>query len=222
MSHHINHHSIKVSRTAHFSTYGHLSKETQYIWIVLHGYGQLASNTIRKFAVLDDAKHFVIAPEGLNRFYWHSNYEPVACWMTKQDRYDEINDFVNYLDNIYDRHCCHVNQDKVKIIFFGFSQGCATLWRWIHASQPRYDILVNWAGYIPEDISYLHLQTYLSDKQNFMYYGDEDKYLTDQAMEGIKMVINKNKLDISIHKFDGEHKIPKNELMAFNERYVEV
>jgi hypothetical protein len=74
---------ISVSKTAHYSTMGKLSKSTRYIWIVAHGYGQRANRIIKKFDFLSPEEHFVIAPEGLSRFYWHKNQEPVASWMTR-------------------------------------------------------------------------------------------------------------------------------------------
>ena len=55
---------ITVQTDAYIYTHGEINAETQYCWVVLHGYGQLASNIIRKFEHLDD-KNFVIAPEGL-------------------------------------------------------------------------------------------------------------------------------------------------------------
>jgi predicted esterase len=67
----------------------------------------------------------------------------------------------------------------------------------------------------------LHLKEYLSDKKQYLYYGDEDKYLTEATMDGIRKVIKKNELNVSIHQFEGEHKIPKEELIAFNKKYVE-
>ena len=92
------HHKLLVSRTAHYSTFGTLTKKTESIWLIAHGYGQLARNMVRRFDHLDPQKHFVIAIEGLNRFYWHENNKPAACWMTSEDRYDEIEDYVGYLD----------------------------------------------------------------------------------------------------------------------------
>lgn len=206
--------TFQVSKTAHYSTYGTLSKKTKYIWFFLHGYGQLSRKTIQKFDFLDENEHFVIAPEGLSRFYWHSNNEPVASWMTKEDRYDEIEDFVNYLDALYSRYTGHVNR-KVKIMIMGFSQGCATAWRWIHASQPFFNVLVNWAGWIPEDISYQHLNPYLRDKELILCVGNQDKYLTPQVLEGIQGIVRENSLDLMIKEFDGGHKIPPTVLRDF-------
>ena len=162
----IQNHSMVVSKTAHYSTFGNLNKNTtKYVWIVMHGYGQLASRMIKKFDFLNPNEHFVVAAEGLNRFYWDGKGDryPVSCWMTRENRYDEIEDFTTYLQSLHDRYCRHINQNT-KIIFFGFSQGCATMWRWIHSHQPQYDIAVNWAGWIPEDISYTHLKGYLKIK----------------------------------------------------------
>lgn len=210
----INNHSLKVSRTAHYTTYGELTKKTKHIWFVLHGYGQTSEQLISKFDMLDNKDHFVIAPEGLSKFYWHTNNEPVASWMTSKYRYSEIDDFCEYLSQLYSLYCTHVNY-SVRINFFGFSQGCATLWRWMHVRQPRYHTLINWAGWIPEDISYVHLKEYFSDKKNYLIYGDADEYITDDSRKGIDDVIRVNDLKFEIIRFEGSHRIPKDALSNF-------
>lgn len=212
------HHKLQVNRTAHYSTSGVLSKETESIWIVTHGYGQLARNMVKRFDHLDPAKHFVLAIEGLNRFYWHENNKPAACWMTSEDRYDEIEDYVGYLDAIYARHCRHVDYKKVQINLFGFSQGCATLWRWIYASRPHFHNMINWAGWIPEDLSYHHMSSYFNDKKIYLHYGDSDHFITASSVTDITKVIEDNDLQVEISKFRGGHVIPKQELVGFLER----
>ena len=215
---------MTVERTAHYSTYGSLDKnKTKYLWIVMHGYGQLAKRMIHKFEILNPEEHFVILAEGLNRFYWEgSGRAPVACWMTSEDRYDEINDFTRYLDRLYSRYATHVNHTKVKIILMGFSQGCATMWRWLHASKPHYDIALNWAGWIPEDISYSHLKDYFEDKQHHLWYGDDDHLLTEDSLNNIKSVISENDLKIRFEKYKGGHKVDRSELKKFVQTFVEI
>lgn len=205
---------INIETSAHYYTHGTLSKKTKHIWIALHGYGQTGEYMQGKLSFLDPEDHFVISPQGLNSFYWHSNNEPVACWMTKMNRYHEITDFVTFLDKLYDRYCKHVNQNT-KVHLIGFSQGCATIWRWIHATQPRFDTLTNWAGWIPEDIGYLHIKDYLSDKFMFMHYGTNDKFITAEAMKGIQEVIDKNKLNIAVSTFEGKHHMPNDMIEEF-------
>ena len=212
-------HSFKVERTAHFSTYGELGKETKFIWYVFHGYGQLAKKLIRKFDFLDKTMHFVVAPEGLNRFYWHGNNEPVACWMTKEDRYDEIEDFTNYIEALYGLHTSHVNHDVTKILL-GFSQGCATAWRWLHARKPTFDVMINWAGWIPEDISYRHMENYLIDKKIHVVYGNGDQFITAEISDQMQQLIQQNRLKVKTTIFNGGHKIPKETLETFYEEEI--
>ncbi len=211
--------SIAVESSGHYFTNGELTKKTKHIWIALHGYGQTGEYMKEKLKFLDPSDHFVICPEALNSFYWHANNEPVACWMTKRHRYEEIVAFVSFLDLLYDRYCRHVNQE-VKIHLIGFSQGCATLWRWIHASQPRFTDLTNWAGWIPEDISYLHMENYLREKSIFLHYGDSDKFITEEQVEKLKDLISENKLNVASSVFKGKHHIPHDEIKRFVNKVV--
>ena len=43
--------------------------EEKTIWIVFHGYGQLAKFFLRKFNLLFEDNTLIVAPEGLNHFY---------------------------------------------------------------------------------------------------------------------------------------------------------
>lgn len=211
--------SIAVETSGHYFTNGVLTKKTKHIWLALHGYGQTGEYMKEKLNFLDPTDHFVICPEALNSFYWHTNNEPVACWMTKRYRYEEITAFVSFLDKLYDRYCRHVGHN-VQIHLIGFSQGCATLWRWIHASQPRFSDLTNWAGWIPEDISYLHLKDYLKKKSIYLHYGDDDKFITEEQVKGLMELISKNKLAVKSSVFKGKHHIPKDEIERFANEVV--
>ena len=64
-------HSIKIEKTAHYYSIGELNKQTNELWIVCHGYGQLASFFIDKFKELNKDNRYIVAPEGLNKFYLH-------------------------------------------------------------------------------------------------------------------------------------------------------
>ena len=210
----MNHNKLQVNRTAHYFTQGTLSKSTAHIWFVFHGYGQRADQILSKFEDIDEYTHFLIAPEGLSRFYWHKNNVPVASWMTKQDRYDEIHDFVRYIDQLYDLYCRHLDQ-RVKIHLFGFSQGCATRWRWIHASKIRFDSLINWAGWVPEDISYMHLIEYFKNKKMFLHVGDNDEFITEAVLAKLIQHLKESQLNIVVSMFNGTHRITKEELLRF-------
>ena len=60
---------IPITKQARYSSYGTLSEQTRFFWFVLHGSKMRCEQMIYKFSNFDSATHFIIAPEGLSRFY---------------------------------------------------------------------------------------------------------------------------------------------------------
>lgn len=109
---------LTIEKTAKIATWG--NSHAPNVWFCLHGYGQLSEYFIKGFENLDPNEHYVIAPEGLHRFYLRGTSGRVgASWMTKEERLDDINDYVKYLDQVYDEVIdSNLNQ---KIIVLGLS-----------------------------------------------------------------------------------------------------
>ncbi|MEZ4934190.1 MAG: hypothetical protein R2788_18960 [Saprospiraceae bacterium] len=65
---------------SHYFTIGEPSKSIHRLWIVCHGYGQLASKFIRRFEGLEDGQTDRSLYEGLNKFYWETEFtgKPVS------------------------------------------------------------------------------------------------------------------------------------------------
>lgn len=207
--HMINAHKIKVQKTAHYYTIGSPGNQIKNFWIICHGYGQLASNIIRKFTEIDDSSTFILAPEGLSRFYWGGvDGNVAASWMTKQDRLEEIADYSNYLKSLYDTF---INQlpDNVKITLLGFSQGCATQCRWIMREFPKYDNLILWAGLLPEDLDYTPYQSYFNSKKTIFVYGKNDQYITIERLKWQEDFAKKQGLKYETYTFEGKHEIDR-------------
>ena len=96
MQQHI-HMKIKCS----FRTLNRLTDTTERVWLVFHGYGQLSEYFIKKFEGLDPEKNFIIAPQGLSKYYVNGVSGRVgASWMTKEDRLTEIENQYTYLDQV--------------------------------------------------------------------------------------------------------------------------
>jgi predicted esterase len=216
MSHQPQLHSVKVSRTAHYASLGQPGKHIRKLWIVTHGYGQSAKTFIRRFLSIMDEETLVIAPEGLSRFYWGGFDGPVvASWMTREDRLDEIADYVAMLDQLYNHYVplCH---PEVEITLFGFSQGTATQVRWLMHSFPHFHRLMLWAGQLPEDLDYTPHLDYFEDKQLFTAYGDQDPLVTPERLVFLRQVIAESGLVFSEFLYHGKHKVERKELVLWH------
>lgn len=208
-------HKISIPRTAHYYSIGTPSKEVRRFWIVCHGYGQLAKTFIRRFEGLEDGKTLVVAPEGLSKFYWGAfTGEPVASWMTREHRLDEIKDYCHYLQKLYD-HYLPLVADDVEIFLLGFSQGTATQCRWVMQNFPHYHHLILWAGQLPDDLDFSPYRKYFSDKKLYFAYGSQDEFLTEKRLQWQRDFARKNLLDMEEFPFEGKHEVDRAALARF-------
>jgi predicted esterase len=206
-------HSLLVERAAHYYTLGTPGPHIKNLWIVCHGYGQLASRVIQKFSEIDDGSTLIIAPEGLSRFYWQGVTGQVAAsWMTKMDRLEEITDYTRFIRKIYDQYTSQLTED-IKITLFGFSQGCATQCRWIMREFPKFDNLVLWAGRLPEDLDYRPYKPYFATKDIYFVYGKEDQFLTPNFIDWQINFAKEQQIEYQTIVFEGKHIIDREILM---------
>ncbi|MCY7349453.1 MAG: phospholipase [Cytophagaceae bacterium] len=169
-------HSLPVTRTARYCTLGELSADTENVWFVCHGYGQLAPYFIKKFEPILDSNTFIVAPEALSRFYLEGFSGRVgATWMTREERTSEISDYVTYLDQLYQHTLGEYADKDLKINVLGFSQGCATVCRWVMGGRLRFDKLVLWAGYFGNGIRDVLDPDLVRDKAVIYVYGIQDE-----------------------------------------------
>ncbi|MCB9335984.1 MAG: dienelactone hydrolase family protein [Flavobacteriales bacterium] len=205
----IKHHNISVKRTATYSTIGAINT-AQTIWFVLHGYGMLAKYFIKKFEPIANDKTLIVAPDGLSKFYTQGFYGRVgATWMTKEDREEEITDYVNYLNQLYDHILSQNENQNVKINLLGFSQGGATVSRWVANGKVKFDNLILWASVFPDDMNFESLDA----SNTFVLYGDEDEFATNENVQKQKDLLAQSGIDFKMISFTGTHDIPKEVLL---------
>ena len=73
--------------------------------------------------------------------------------MTSEDREREIEDYVRYLDLLYDEIFSVVPRKGVRLWVVGFSQGTATVARWVARGKVDPDRVVLWAGLLPPELT---------------------------------------------------------------------
>lgn len=198
--------NITIAKTARYYVIGEPGDHITTVWFVCHGYGQLANYFIRNFEVLEKETTLIIAPEGLHRFYWEKfSGRVVASWMTKEDREDDINDYVRYLDDVYEEVMKSLNNKTVKIIGLGFSQGTSTICRWIANKKSVVHGLILWAGSLPEDMTFSH-----DPFGHFKIYyavGDEDEFMKEEQRNKTEQVLMNHQLNYEIIRFNGKHEL---------------
>lgn len=175
-------HKIKVERTAHYHSLGELNKTTKELWVVCHGYGQLAEFFLRKFNAIEASHRYIVAPEGFNKFYLKGfNGRVGASWMSKYEREDEINDHCNYLELLCKSLIKKAHKDCV-IKVLGFSQGTATVSRWVLRSKLNFDSFIIWAGKIANDFNFNLYNTLHPNTRNYVVFGTEDEFYSKEII----------------------------------------
>ncbi len=202
--------TIHVKKTAKYATFGN-PETAKTIVFVLHGYGQLAEFFIRKFNVLNQNEYFVVAPEGLHRFYLKGSSGRVgASWMTKERRDDDIKDYINYLNDLWTE--MSTNYTFESKVLLGFSQGGATATRWHCLGNFKANKFILWAAIFPPDMSKDFCQKFNSSK-NYLVFGDNDEYYTESSIDSHLMDLKQHQFNFELVKFKGNHNIDSKTLL---------
>ncbi len=212
-------HKLITPRTAHYYSLGEIGPQIKYYWLACHGYGQLASEFVDNFYPIASNETLIVAPEALNKFYWNGfGGPPVATWMTRHQRLDEIEDYTNFLDTLHKSILRQLSPD-VKVILFGFSQGVSTICRYIQAKEePVFHELVLWAGSIPNDLPYKEFGRKIDSRPVHVVLGDADPFATPEVLAEQKRIIDETGLKPKKLGFAGKHYIPSETLVELRQK----
>ena len=208
-------HHLRVSRTARYWTLG--DRDAGDVWFVLHGYKQLARRFLRRFEPIAGPGRLVVAPEALSRFYTspepgrHGPRSVVgASWMTREDRLNEIRDYVGYLDRVADE----VLSGRPSVTVLGFSQGTATAARWVTLGSVFADRLILWAGYVPHDQDLERGRQVFAGTELVLVRGDADPGLTDELARREREVLDGAEIPYRLVPYTGGHDIDAETLQS--------
>ena len=198
---------LDVSLKTSYRTLNAFTKETKRVWLVFHGYGQLTEFFIRKFEILDAKENFVIAPQGLSKFYLNGFQGRVgATWMTKEDRLVEIENQQRYIREVFTYETKGL--DMPELILFGFSQGVATLCRFAAYNTIKFDQLVFWAGKFPHDLNPDDITHWPENYRLTFFAGDQDQFLNENLIQEerkrLEGLLGKSP---TLYTFEGEHEV---------------
>lgn len=203
-------HRVTVARSARYFTLG--GPEPREVWFACHGYGQLAARFLEKLRVLDDGGRYLVAPEGLSRFYLTESpaeRRVGATWMTREDRLAEIADYVRYLDAVYDDVFERLDRARVTVHALGFSQGAATVSRWTAMGNARIDRAILWGGEFPPDLDLTRADFAgrLRAARLTLVYGRSDEYITPKVLAGVTERLGAHDIPYRDIPFAGGHEL---------------
>lgn len=202
-----------VSRQANYYTLGEPSADEW--WILFHGYAQRADEILRDCSTLQNENRFLLAPEGLSRFYREGfSGEIGASWMTAYGREAEIQDYIGYLNEWWKSISAEGQPKTVNVL--GFSQGVATSTRWIHAGELKPDKLILFAGSPGHEIN----PTEMIGKAGEFYFvfGNRDPFFSEEEARKKLKKWQDAGVEIDIHMFDGKHRIIPDSVKLIEEK----
>lgn len=203
---------LGVSRTARYFSLGCQPGATHELWVVLHGYAQLAERFLRWFDPLADGATRVVAPEALSRFYLETGLDgrhgPVigASWLTREDRDTDLADHVHYLDALIQRLLVAV-PSRPRLTVLGFSQGSVMAARWLVRTRCVPDQVILWGTPLPRDLAGDALAGCRRGKPLLFVAGDADPFAPPGAIEGDAAMLQGHGVAAIAQRFTGGHAI---------------
>lgn len=199
---------------------GEINAQTKAVWLVLHGYGQLAQYFLPKFKSLVANNICVIAPEGLSHYYLEDastrsktgSTRVGASWMTRENRLADIENYLTYLNSVFNRE---INDNKrIDVTILGFSQGAATASRWALSNSIYFRRLILWSGILPNDMDFEKGKQLLKEKDVTIVYGKHDPFLNESRFGEMKSLSEKLEITPEEIVFDGTHEIHEATLLS--------
>ena len=208
----ITEHHLSVRRTARYFMLGSLSASTTDVWIACHGYGQLAAEFLADCASLRAKGRAIVAPEGLSRFYFEGGFHGPdskvgATWMTREDRLAEIEDYVAYLDALHDEVFARVDRKAARLSVLGFSQGTATVSRWVAAGRVKPDRVILWGGLLPPDLDLNAANGALARLELVLVAGRRDRFVDDARLSAQVAELERLRITARTVRYPGGHRL---------------
>ena len=177
------------------------------IWLVVHGYGQLAEFFIRKFKSYFSPERLFIAPEGTNYNYLEGFQGRVgANWMTKHERETAIENNHRLLDELIDS-LLEKYTEKPKIKILGFSQGAATATRWASQWKGNIDTFVLWSGGFALDLNVDAANEAFEETELFLVLGEKDDMINSESIQKQEALILSLGKSVKRISFGGGHEL---------------
>lgn len=181
------------------------------LWYVLHGQSMRAAAFLESARALASDGRLLVAPEALSRHYGGdgvSRQAPVAAtWMTREEREEDIGDYVAYLDAVHARERERSGGTTPPVTVLGFSQGGATGVRWLARGDVRVAHLIVWASSLPPDVDFAALYARQGTPRVTYVCGTRDQWITPKVLDAQHKILRDAGVPFTPVSFDGGHRL---------------
>ena len=132
-----------------------------------------------------------------------------ATWMTKENRLADIENYVSYLNTLYKNLYL---PPTIPVTVLGFSQGAATISRWIADGKIKLNRMILWSGVFPPDMDFVSAKDILKGIEIVFVYGKKDPFLDGTHYHTMDTISTKLEIHPQVIAFDGGHEIPEDVL----------
>ena len=135
--------------------------------------------------------------------------------MTKEDRLTDIENYITYLNSIYQREIAGLKAIP-PVTLLGFSQGVATVARWALYGSVDFQRMILWAGILPPDMDFALGKEKVRGKEVIQIYGRQDPFINAERLDEMKKLSDQLNIIPKIIEYDGKHEIDERVLRQIN------
>jgi predicted esterase len=96
--------------------------------------------------------------------------------MTREDREQDIEEYIAWLERLADAIAGQA--PNARLVALGFSQGAATVSRWVTASERAFSRLILWGSDLPPDLDWARARPRFAAIEPWFVIGDRDEFAT--------------------------------------------
>lgn len=133
--------------------------------------------------------------------------------MTSEDRTNEIADYVAYLDSLH-RDLSSRISPTATVTALGFSQGAATVSRWVAASRPVLKELILWGGLLPPEFNEIGSLGGLTAQPLRFVAGTRDRYFNSELIDTELERLAGLRVPVTPVRFEGGHEVESDALRS--------
>ena len=90
----------------------------------------------------------------------------------------------------------------------GFSQGTATVCRWLVKGKSKVNNLVLWGGAVPDDLDFEVAAPIINNLNMKLVVGRKDEFIGEADIEGQLGFLSDRSIKFDLKRYEGGHRLP--------------